>query len=661
MEKFMEQNSIFDYNKNETEFTLSSKLSSRLRNINLQPKDVMFILYEAISNSINSLIDRYKNDYDKKGEIIINLIKDKSSNLISTISIEDNGIGFDSINFNSFLEMDSEHQKDKGGKGIGRLDYLKACKNVKIESSYTENNSTYKRQFNFSDKEKPIYDHKLEQIYTNNLKTIVTLEEIKESYSKYFSNNLEEIVNLIINHFITIFASGRPNITFIMENETCNLKELWNNNTYRLGTETIPYNSSETITLDNFMIDINLAKSNKIYLSANKRTVNSFESTNKLGIDAKLKYKDKYCYYIGVISSNELDRMVSPDRTYINIPKEMEDKIKNLVFCNLKTNILKNYYEEAISHQVELVKTAILRHPMYKSAVENPRDFVKNGKVSPSSKNEEAILQDIVVQSLRKEKQIAKELKNPDINISNNALKNITQFSKDALAEYVCRRKEVLDTLSKRLEYKDAESKSKYLEKDIHEVICPMQIDSNDIATIENHNLWVLDDRLAYYEYWASDKKMNKFISDKSKTKRPDIILFNGCSVFQRERSNQPVVIIEFKRPERNDYTEEENPIKQVMSYIDDLKNQQIHTNKGKLITSISKETLFQCYIICDITSKLEEFMNYCGGFKKYPDGHGFRSYREEFNAIIDIIPFDSLILDAELRNEIFFEKLKLK
>jgi hypothetical protein len=178
---------------------------------------------------------------------------------------------------------------------------------------------------------------------------------------------------------------------------------------------------------------------------------------------------------------------------------------------------------------------------------------------------------------------------------------------------------------------------------------------------MEEHNLWVLDDRLAYYGYFASDKQIKEYLTDSNSASRPDLALFKGCNAFQRNNnSNQPVVIVEFKRPERNDYDDQENPITQVLGYIDEFRGQKVRKSGGQPITTITDKTPFQCYIICDITPKLREFMKLFGGFEEYPDGHGFRSYRDEYKAMIDIISFENLINDAKLRNEIFFNKLEI-
>jgi hypothetical protein len=50
--------------------------------------------------------------------------------------VSDNGIGLNEDNFKSFLRPDSRHKIDRGGKGVGRLDWLKVFNEIKVDSAY---------------------------------------------------------------------------------------------------------------------------------------------------------------------------------------------------------------------------------------------------------------------------------------------------------------------------------------------------------------------------------------------------------------------------------------------------------------------------------------------------------------------------------------------
>lgn len=72
-------------------------------------------------------------------------------------------------------------------------------------------------------------------------------------------------------------------------------------------------------------------------------------------------------------------------------------------------------------------------------------------------------------------------------------------YSLESLAEYVIRRKAVIDLLERALEADDKGRYSK--ESSIHRIICPMQTTSNEIK-FDDMNLWLIDDRLSYQHFW---------------------------------------------------------------------------------------------------------------------------------------------------------------
>ena len=127
---------------------LGSNLEGRLRNTDLPTTKCLFPIFEAVVNSIYAIDDRIAKDSefsmsDGKIRIIINrenktdLFGDKPS--ISSIIIEDNGIGFTDENYTSFCELDTMYRASLGCKGIGRLFWLKAFNSAEINSTYYSN------------------------------------------------------------------------------------------------------------------------------------------------------------------------------------------------------------------------------------------------------------------------------------------------------------------------------------------------------------------------------------------------------------------------------------------------------------------------------------------------------------------------------------------
>ena len=141
---------------------LESSLEGRLRNTNLPISKCLYPLFEAVVNSIYAIDDRLfadKSFMTTEGKIKVSLNRASSGDLfgekteILSMMIEDNGIGFDDDNFNSFCKLDSMYRASRGCKGIGRLLWLKSFSSVEIDSCYKDKDGIIKnRHFVFTSK-----------------------------------------------------------------------------------------------------------------------------------------------------------------------------------------------------------------------------------------------------------------------------------------------------------------------------------------------------------------------------------------------------------------------------------------------------------------------------------------------------------------------------
>ena len=137
----------------------------------------------------------------------------------------------------------------------------------------------------------------------------------------------------------------------------------------------------------------------------------------------------------------------------------------------------------------------------------------------------------------------------------------------------------------------------------------------------------------------------------------------SSYSTARRYRNHRPLfgkglTLIEFKRPVRDDYTDDDNPITQIYRYIDTIKDGKATDRAGRPVT-IPDRTPFFAYIVCDITPTLR-MQAKAAGFRQTADAAGYFGYNDNFGVYVDIISFDKLIGDAKKRNAILFEKLGL-
>lgn len=132
-------------------------------------------------------------------------------------------------------------------------------------------------------------------------------------------------------------------------------------------------------------------------------------------------------------------------------------------------------------------------------------------------------------------------------------IEKISDSHKVALAEYVAHRKVIIELLKKGIRVDDFGKFSK--QAYIQNLLYPMRRISNEIE-YQSHNLWLIDERLAYCDYISSDIPFD----NNSKENRTDIFMSNMPVAVSDEvntrKEYETIVILELKRPMRDDYTQ---------------------------------------------------------------------------------------------------------
>lgn len=193
----------------------------------------------------------------------------------------------------------------------------------------------------------------------------------------------------------------------------------------------------------------------------------------------------------------------------------------------------------------------------------------------------------------------------------------------------------------------------------VHSLIYPMRATSEDVE-FSKQNLWVVDERLAYHWYLASDRTLSslKVVNAKGGDE-PDIVVFNTPRAFTESTSPyQSVVLVEFKRPERNEYpTKEEDPVEQILRYVRKIKAGEAKDKDGKTFTVSTIP--FYAYILCSLTPRMRSIAEN-RDFTRMPDNEGYFLYHQNAGCYIEIMSYDKVLNDAKKRNRAFFERLQL-
>lgn len=138
-------------------------------------------------------------------------------------------------------------------------------------------------------------------------------------------------------------------------------------------------------------------------------------------------------------------------------------------------------------------------------------------------------------------------------------------------------------------------------------------------------------------------------------------MVFENALAMRGESQDEPIIIVEFKRPGRDDFTGNTNPVAQILDYVDIFRSgSAIKDNKGNLIRRINMSTRFVCYIVADFTNTLIKVARSSIANHPTADGRGYFGTSIPHNATVEILPYEKIVSDAKIRNEAFFRQLGL-
>jgi hypothetical protein len=650
---------------------LQSDFVGRVNRLPLRPseKTALVPIMEAVSNGVYAITERFDEEAGKKGRVFVTVVRDVENEQepIIGFDVEDNGIGFNAENYRSFLTPDSRLKEGRGGKGVGRLAWLKVFEHVEVDSIFADGGSFYRRRFRFqlADKEQ-VEELVLEQLDgTVDLRTTISFRGFDPRFASRCPSRQGTIALRMLSHFVPLFIGGNAPKVIIQDHDPTDIEALFAESIIEERTVKAPVElGGEHIEIEVWSLKCDKTVRfdgggfNFAFLTGNSRSVIDYSIDDQLG----LRSLDGQYIYLGCASGSFLDENVNSERTGFTIEGAEIDQIKRAIAKEAR-DFLRPYIEDALATKVETTREVITENPQFLYVEPNVKTFAEG--LQPNTFKKEDIFVELSRSRFRRHRTFA--LLEKDIvksEIIDDALKDkvdeytkfITDEKRGALAEYVTRRKAVIDLFQKFLEYKDEEKPNYQREDAIHRLVCPMRVDSHTLE-IEDHNLWLLDDRLAFYRFFASDKEVRSY-SGVDEKDRPDLAFFYDTCVAWREGENcDTVVLVEFKKPMRDDYTSGRDPVQQVLHYAKCLRSESaIPDVKGRAIRGINAGTAFHCYVVADLTPSLEASI--IGRFSRTPDGQGYFGYSPDPPAFVEIVPYGKILKDAKIRNTIFFKTL---
>lgn len=660
-------------NNLERDMLIETDLEGKIDNFTDFKSEALTPVFEAIVNSIQAIEERGSTE---KGKIIVKIIREKTSQKpliaeegkteepkIKQFEIQDDGIGFDDNNFKSFKISDSTYKKKKGGKGIGRFSWLKAFDKIEIESIYSNNGDKTIRTFEFT-KKQGVVPKQNNPVPINTIqKTTVKLIGFREKYRKQPSayKTTKKIAQRIFEYFLSYYLEeSAPSIIVIDGNEQpISLDSFYKNIQPNIQNENIVVEGQQ-FTIHHVKLYGTYNDMHKIVFCANNRDVKSYKLKQILGIPALLDGESEF-YYAGYVSGKYLNEHVDSGRASFYIPEDIHSEYigdDSISMSEIKNEVVKktigylSIYIKALDDQKHaIVSDYVSKNPMLRAVPHYcPNIYEEIEPYSSIEKINEILykykgIAELEIQKntddlLRTQVKSFQEIEGKCKELSDK----ITEFQKDDLTQYILKRKLIIDLINKKLELIKTDEKYQP-EAVIHDILFPRDASSDKIL-YENHNLWIIDENLAYHHYAKSNKAVGKTI--------PDIIIFEDIDENSVAKS---ITIIELKQPQRDRL--DRSIIEQMFDVIEEIRTKKIQRENGRDI-NVSPSTKYNCFAICDIKEpvrrdavahKLIDFKNNLGYY-------GFNEY---YNAFIEVLAYDQIVSDVIKRHQTFFEKLGIK
>ena len=675
---------------------MHSELNGRLRNTDLPYSKGLMPVYEAVINSVESIEDR--SEFEQKPlsnyQIDVEVLREETLDLdlkpgprpegeVRGFRITDNGVGFNDENWESFNTLDSLYKVEKGCRGIGRLMWLKAFGNVTIDSSYIKNGKIRRRRFTF-DAHEEVVELEAETDGPPQISTIVRLEMFKRRFSTATHKTLDKIASGLLEHCLwyLIRKEGIPTIKVRDGESTIDLFDLFDAHMHSSSSSQTILIKEERFEITHVKIRVARNKFHNLGYCASGRLVKEENLTSKIpGLYAAISDGKGQFTYMAYLTGQYLDQKVTNERINFNISETTDGLFENtdISYSDIRTAVfpyitefLKESLEDVLKKGREKVEAFVsTKAPKYRPLLSHiPPDRLI---VDPNISEKEL---DMLLH--RETFEVEQEILNEGYELLNNGnsyedyavrlkkyLEKVTDLKQSDLASYVAHRRVVIDLL----EYAIAQQfNGKFVREDvIHDLIVPMRATSAD-TEYRRQNLWLLDERLAFHHFLASDLPLTSIPTTSSTSKKePDIatirVYENPLLVGDMGRQQASITVVEIKRPMRKDFnageSETKDPIIQALGYLRRLREGAC-TVSGRPIPNASKIPGY-VYVLADLTDRLIDCCK-LHQLTKTADGMGYFGYHsdESYNAYLQVISFDGLVASAKERNRAFFDQLGL-
>lgn len=587
------------------------------------PRDV---LREALTNAIHANARNITVDlqfYDAQAD----LLGQEERPFLQAIEIIDDGDGFTKENLDAFDEVCTSHKSMIGGKGVGRLAFLKYAANTSVKS-YTGEEFV---EFNYD----PLFSLDSVQSTPNTgpRKTTIRVSEPVRQ------------VNTHVTALVEYVCDDLRLLLFFKEKQGHHITITFQHNSKQPFSSHYQYKSSDIAALHegSFLIKDQIFETH-LFRDEGGKGVTAILCADNVGVeDFQISKRFDVCRHLIFVTSPYFDGRANIERQKLELPKldtdtdQFSTVSRESLFPALKEHCL-NLINAKSSGDIDDYRAANIQ----KLRTYYPYIDVSSLGGAASMLDAEEVVRQYRSQKAKREDEVVEKLEHG----RSVPFDDLSHLAQEDLARYIVHRALVLDSLSKLP--RDA------IEDKIHNAILPKRSDGEDIR---ENNVWLVDDKFLSYSSIHSDSFLSRVIAsvnaeyDEKQQRRPDIAAF-----FSRNDKDQPnkLVLIEFKKPSADlfdnvkalsqcryyasEIVERANSILEVFAFavteIDDAFYRELKQTNFKDVFSIGERILYQDFKI--------------GSADSVP----LHQY---------VMPASSLVRDAQARNRVFEKVLQLR
>ena len=647
-------------------------------------------VYTPVVEMIVNAIQAIEESGEKDGKVLVRALRNRQTELAGSLpdvtgfEIQDNGIGFTDKHRESFDTLYTDCRIAEGGKGFGRFTCLKYFEDLHVASVYLDGPEFKSRSFSMGKGHDIIVRERITVSGDKHSGTRVRLTGLKKRpvFDKKLSTIARNLVERLLPYFITQdYVCPEIVLSESDDSDELSLNDFVSNEVSAFIREIcVPrtsfilkaFQNEEEFLVRVFKLYAPRNQKSRISLVAHKREVSGsvlqkyipefedefYESDGNGEADRERNYIIK-AYVFG----SYLDHNVSLERGGFEFAMENE-LLLGIAQAEIEDGaaaVARDAVGSDIAFRQERKKERVQSYvdeeaPWHKSVV-NKIDL-SGMPYNPTNEEIETRLQsEKFAQELAIKKDVAELLSETNFESVKDSVveivRKISGTSKDELIHYIALRKTILDIFEKSLEADESGVYSS--EGVVHDIVFPRKGDT-EITSFQDHNLWIVDERLNFTNYVSSDVPL-----DGKNTERPDLLVYNRRVLFRGDNeASNPITIFEFKKPQRDDFvnpSSPEDPIQQIVRYANAIRDGKYSTPEGRNML-VADNTPFYGFVVCDLTPKVKDWLEREKDFKPMPDRLGWFQWIGNINLYVEVVSWDKVLRDAKMRNRVFFQKL---